>query len=128
MKRLIFFSVLVLLSLKSCHGLCGNGIVEPGEDCDITQPWCSHCRFSTSVNAAITQQIETISGDPSLTVELVTILKYPFQPVNPRVTLTPPLNVSTVSASLEQNTARICNDSFGSDCGQYWQFAWWMGS
>jgi hypothetical protein len=80
------------------------------------------------VASAIVAQIETISGDPSLKVELVTVMKYPFRPVNPRVISTPNLNVSTLSTELLNTDARVCNDSFGSDCGQYWDFFWWMGN
>jgi len=110
----------------SLGSTCGNGIVEPGEDCDNNQTWCVNCRYSTSVAAAITQQLESTT-DPLFTIELTTILKSPFQPGNPRFVSTPPLQITTFTYAQNPNSGRVCNNTFGSDCGQGWFFYYWMG-
>jgi len=129
MMKPVFVALLFLISVSFSNALCGNYIVEAGEDCDTpTNKFCSQCRYRSDVAAAITGQYETLGGDPALQVELVTVMKYPFRPINPRLVGTPNLNITTISTSLSDTTARVCNDTYGSDCGQYWEFYWWMGN
>jgi len=134
MKNLVgsFAALFVLLSIVNhCSGAtCGNQIVESGEQCDVSAAWCVSCKYNPNVAAAITQQLETISGDPTLTVQLVTIMQYPYRPVNPRFILTGTLAITTLSTNVSPSGqgGRSCDDTYGSDCGQYWNFGWWMGN